>query len=335
MTIEKAHRKSRAGVEDILLALLGIISGPLLWWMAQSWKAQPAASSLHTLEYWIALICGVVGAALATVWMIFLVAGMAFVIGLKTRHAALTTWAALFTPKFLRRILISVLGAQLALSSQAVAGPQQEDTPPASPSTTEQGAFMPYVETPIAQDPLTLDERPSVQTTSPVPAPRGLSSSSGVPTESTSSPPLSPKPRETSQVTVFPEPVSTQSSDAQLVPTPRQTSMIAVETEPLRPKVSQSHSEHEQSGQYTPPPVPLSPRISAPPSGEDTIQKTLVVKTGDCLWDIAHYELGADATLVQIDRRWRQWWRHNHRELGDDPHTIQPGTTLKVPPFTD
>jgi nucleoid-associated protein YgaU len=60
-----------------------------------------------------------------------------------------------------------------------------------------------------------------------------------------------------------------------------------------------------------------------------------VVKAGDCLWDIAYHELGADATLFQIDQRWRQWWRYNQNTIGDNPHALQPGTVLQSPPFTE
>lgn len=336
MTIGITNEKPQACVEDILLAILGVISGPLLWWMGQSWKAQPAASSLHTLEYWIALLCGFIGAALAAVWLIFLIAGMTYIVGVKTRNAALTYWSELFTPKFLRRILISVLGAQLALSSQAVAAPEPDSTPTQTPSTSQHEAFMPYVATPTEVSSHTKNAPSDMQSSHPAPDPSAMQPSVNGSTPSPTEPSLPPKPRETSHVVVSPEPSVTTSSEAQLLPTPRQTSTIPVEPEPSRPEVSDDQDNKHQSGTFTPQPVPVSPHLStSPPTQESTQSKTFVVKSGDCLWDIAHYELGADATLYQIDRRWRQWWEHNHQLLGTDPHTIQPGTVLEVPPFTD
>ncbi|WP_136090075.1 LysM peptidoglycan-binding domain-containing protein [Auritidibacter ignavus] len=65
----------------------------------------------------------------------------------------------------------------------------------------------------------------------------------------------------------------------------------------------------------------------------DVPSKTVIVGTGECLWDIAHEELGADATIHEIDLRWRQWWSHNQDVLGPDPHTVSPGTVLSSPPF--
>lgn len=336
MTIDTTNEKHRAGVEDILLAILGVISGPLLWWMGQSWKSQPATSSLHTLEYWIALLCGLIGAALAAVWVIFLVAGMTYIIGVKTRHAALTYWSELFTPKFLRRILISVLGAQLAFSSQAVAAPEDDSTPTETPSISQQEGFMPYVATPTEANQHAQEDPSGVQSPSPSPDPSALTAPVHDATPSATELPLTSKPRQTSHVEVSPEPSAVVSSEVQIVPTPRQTSTIPVESLPAHPDASDGEGKNHQSGTFTPQPVPVSPHLSTPrPSNNTTQTETFVVKAGDCLWDIAHYELGADATLYQIDARWRQWWEHNYQLLGSDPHTIQPGTILEIPPFTD
>ena len=337
MTIDMTREKHQAGVEDILLAILGFVSGPLLWWMGQSWKSQPAASSLHTLEYWIALICGFIGAALAALWLVFLIAGMTYIIGLRTRHAAVTYWAELFTPKFLRRILMSVLGAQLALSSQAVAAPESGDTQTEAPSAAEQEVFMPYVAIPSDTDQVTTENQLQYHSSSPVPEQSDVMPSIATSTPSPTASAVTPVPRKTSQVVVSPETSSATTNEAQLVPTPRQTSTIHVETQTPSPMASEDdQSDTYQSGTYTPPPVPVTPHLMTQPPNTDTTQsETFVIKTGDCLWDIAHYELGADATLFQIDHRWRQWWEYNYQLLGDDPHTIQPGTILEIPPFTD
>src|SRR5690625_7913901 len=66
--------QARIAVEDILLTILGLGAGPLLWWMGQLWQQLPTASSTQTLEYWIALICGLLGGALCVMWTVFLLA---------------------------------------------------------------------------------------------------------------------------------------------------------------------------------------------------------------------------------------------------------------------
>ncbi len=337
MPTNTVQARQRADAEDILLALLGLVAGPLLWWMSQVWKTQSVASSLQTLEYWIALICGFIGVALATLWLIFLLASLALIMGLKTRNAAVTYWSELFTPKFLRRIVISVIGTQLAFSSQAVAAPTPPETPvEASPVEAsdhpQRDAFMPYVESPTTQTtpPAGLDAHHSP---TPAPASSEPTASDTEPTSSATQHSASPQPRETAHAIASPAVTPTVTKTANLVPTPRQTSTIPVDAEtPVELTPTQPHSKR---GEFTPQPTPLAPNISAPPQSPDEDGSALVITAGDCLWDIAHYELGADATLFQIDRRWRQWWEHNSDVIGEDPHTLQPGSILETPPFTD
>ena len=268
--------------------------------------------------------------------MIYLLAAMTYIIGVKTRRAALTYWSELFTPKFLRRILISVLGAQLALSSQAVAAPEDDSTAIETPSTSQQEGFMPYVATPTETNRLAEEDQAGIKSSSPSPDSSALTAPIQDSTPSATEPALTPKPRETSHVEVSPSPSAIASDEAQIVPTPRQTSTIPVESLHSHPEASDKEPKNHQSHTYTPQPVPVAPHLSTPrPSSNTTQTETFVVKAGDCLWDIAHYELGADATLYQIDRRWRQWWEHNYQLLGDDPHTLQPGTLLEIPPFTE
>ena len=42
----------------------------------------------------------------------------------------------------------------------------------------------------------------------------------------------------------------------------------------------------------------------------------------------------ADATVLEVDARWREWQRHNRELSGDDPHVLYTGTVLEVPPHT-
>lgn len=80
-------------------------------------------------------------------------------------------------------------------------------------------------------------------------------------------------------------------------------------------------------------PTPAPPGAGAP-ARPTTERATVTVREGDCLWDIAAAELGPDATLREIDLRWRDWHRANRGVIGDDPHLIFPGTVLVTPVFS-
>lgn len=333
--------RSRMRVEDLLLGVLGVATVPVLWWLGHSWDSRPAASSGQTLEYWIALIFGFCGIALCVMWVVFFLAGLGLIIGLKTRNAALAYWAEVFTPKFLRRLIISVLGLQVAIAPQAFALPSQHVTSEIGDMEDRQ-PFMPDVYTPETgtteskspTDDLASEEVP---TATPHHAPQ-VSESITAPTTALTSPnteTLSPtvEPRQHSEVTITPAPVASPSFSEGIDPAPRQTSTIEVEHNP----VSETQSDRQRQptrNRFVPQQPMPSPYIAAPQPTRNTEDPTVVIKTGDCLWDIAHQELGAEATLFQIDQRWRQWWEYNRTQIGEDPHVLSPGTVLKAPPFT-
>lgn len=73
-------------------------------------------------------------------------------------------------------------------------------------------------------------------------------------------------------------------------------------------------------------PVPL-PRSMGKPARADTV----IVKTGDTLWDLAARHLGPGATPQQIAKETQRWHNSNRELLGDNPHLIQPGQELLIP----
>lgn len=328
MTSRKTQAaESKLAVEDILLAVLGLVSGPMLWWMGQTWQQNPAASSIQTMEYWIAIVCGFIGLSMCVLWAIYVIAGLGLVVGLKTRNALITYWSELFTPKFLRRIIIALFGAQLALTSQAFAAPAEQQSHHVD-SVDQHEPFMPYVHdsSEIAPD---QSDAPNTAQPSPAAPPTDNASTSGTAESS-----LPPQSRQFSEVSITPQPTEETGSSDDLEPTPRQTSTVNIEQESdSLPEAQPVVQDQEQT--YLPQqPIP-SPYIAAPNQSRDTDDPTVVVTTGDCLWDIAHQELGVDASLFQIDQRWRQWWKYNHETIGEDPHTLHAGTVLHAPPFTD
>lgn len=331
--------RSRMRVEDLLLGALSIATGPLLWWLSQSWSSLSAATSGQTLEYWIALVCGFVGVVLSVVWVIFFLAGLGMVLGLKTRNAALAYWSEIFTPKFLRRLIISILGLQVAVAPQAFALPSQHEGSETN-SSEEHQPFMPDIYDPqpgLTESPSPTDELAPTEapTATPHPSPEASGSIASPATAPASTPAErhSPtgEPRLFSDATISPETSLPPSDD--LAPAPRQTSTIEVEPEAVSENQTDRHQQRMPNRFLPQQPVP-SPYIAAPQPTRNIEDPTVVVKTGDCLWDIAHHELGAEATLFQIDQRWRQWWEYNRTEIGEDPHVLSPGTVLKAPPFT-
>ncbi|MCY1158493.1 MAG: hypothetical protein MOP51_1517 [Citricoccus sp.] len=103
-------------------------------------------------------------------------------------------------------------------------------------------------------------------------------------------------------------------------------------------------SHEAPSGTASPPadvPTPTwRPAAPAPPvpgaghQGRSTTPKSVTVRTGDCLWDIAAEELGPYATDLEIDRRWRQWYQLNRPVVGADADVLVPGTVLQAPPVS-
>lgn len=332
-------RQYAAQIEDVVLAVLGFVAGPLLWWMSQTWQQNPAATSIQTLEYGIALLCGFLGIGLSTMWVIFLLAGFVFAVAIKTKNKMIGYWSGLFTPKFLQRIIVSVIGLQLTFGSQAIAAEEAPSDPTQVTSTASDNPFMPELaemsavpEQDPAPEPMTM---PSTAVTSPeLPTEAPLSSVSNTP-----STPLAPQPRQSTQIVPEADSKLTATADSNTPkaapdPTPRQTTTIAVPQQPAGNTVDQKASTPGLPDTYLPQKSVPSPYIAAPNPDRSVEDPTLVIQTGDSLWDIAHQELGADSTMRQIDQRWRQWWQHNLDLIGDDPHVLSPGTVLKAPPFT-
>jgi hypothetical protein len=103
---------------------------------------------------------------------------------------------------------------------------------------------------------------------------------------------------------------------------------------PSSPSASASAVQDGPSAHWLPSsPAPTGPGLSAPRRTAADVP-TVTVVDGDCLWDLAAAELGPDATLLEVDARWREWHRHNRAVIGQDPHLLYTGTVLEVPPHS-
>lgn len=70
------------------------------------------------------------------------------------------------------------------------------------------------------------------------------------------------------------------------------------------------------------------PRRASPPGPE---RQVVIVRQGDCLWDLAARHLGDRTGHAAVDREWRRWWRANRSVIGSHPELLRPGLALQVP----
>ncbi|MGD6979672.1 MULTISPECIES: LysM peptidoglycan-binding domain-containing protein [Citricoccus] len=124
--------------------------------------------------------------------------------------------------------------------------------------------------------------------------------------------------------------VARQQSAALTVPVPRPGWMAASRETP-------SGTPSPSAGVPSPTWRPSAPAPSVPGAGHQgrsTAPRSVTVRAGDCLWDIAAEELGPYATELEIDRRWRQWYQLNRPVIGADADVLAPGTVLQAPPVS-
>lgn len=57
----------------------------------------------------------------------------------------------------------------------------------------------------------------------------------------------------------------------------------------------------------------------------------VVVRRGECLWDIVARHLGTQASSAQIAAEWPRWYAANRTAIGADPDLIRPGLVLRIP----
>ena len=62
---------------------------------------------------------------------------------------------------------------------------------------------------------------------------------------------------------------------------------------------------------------------------------SVAVRSGDSLWSISADHLPRTATDAEITAAWQELYRTNRNRVGETPHLIFPGTTLRVFPQTD
>ncbi|MGI8537638.1 MAG: LysM peptidoglycan-binding domain-containing protein [Mycobacteriales bacterium] len=77
-------------------------------------------------------------------------------------------------------------------------------------------------------------------------------------------------------------------------------------------------------------------RPGEPMPGPPVTGESVLVRPGDCLWDIASRQLLAAGTPAPSDaaiaQAWPRWWAANRHVVGDDPDLLRPGMRLSPPP---
>ncbi|HET9658553.1 MAG TPA: LysM domain-containing protein, partial [Kineosporiaceae bacterium] len=61
-------------------------------------------------------------------------------------------------------------------------------------------------------------------------------------------------------------------------------------------------------------------------------EEQVVVRRGDCLWDLAARRLGPMATAAEIAAESHRWYQANRGVIGPDPDLLRPGQLLRPPP---
>src|SRR5699024_8751912 len=234
------------------------------------------------MEYWIALLYGFLGIGLVTIWGIFLLAVLGFAVAIKTKNKVVGYWSGLFTPKFLQRIIVSVIGIQLTFSSQAFATEATTPEPTEIATTIADNPFMPELAEMSAVTDEEAHSSPADKQSPDEPPPR--TATSWAPTtflHDTQSSPVAPQPRKSSQLEPDVVPEATGGSNGTenpVQPTPRQTTTIPVPQVPTRDTEDQETTKPGLPGIYLPrKPVP-SPYIATPNPDRRPEQPTLVVQ---------------------------------------------------------
>ncbi|MCA4132276.1 LysM peptidoglycan-binding domain-containing protein [Arthrobacter sp. M4] len=295
MENEVHHTRSDAGmaVAILLLGAVLLLSGHT---MAQQWHGREALASFEELAGVTATTAGL---AVVMWWVLsFFAALLAAVLsyrGFDGKAAAV----AKFSPAFMRRLAIAVLG--LSLVGAPIAN--------AAPSHSIQSRQNPEIGIQDLED-HSRQDRPS-----------------HVATPSWS-------PTKAQQVRLSPQWNATDQKLSASKP-----NSLAASSESLRLPTNRPNGEESPDPQWQPTPqsqVPGLPGQDAPRTTTATFQsqsdqRDVVVTAGDTLWNIAAEDLGPLATDVEIAREWPRWHDTNRGVIGDDPNLLRPGQVLHAP----
>lgn len=61
-------------------------------------------------------------------------------------------------------------------------------------------------------------------------------------------------------------------------------------------------------------------------------ERTVTVRPGDSLWDLAAAELDPSAPPGRVEQHWQRLYQLNRPAVGPDPDLIHPGQQLRLPP---
>ena len=274
---------------------------------------------------WVLLLCAVWAA------LIVVAAGVELVSGGRTRAL---TWVA--APPWVRRLVLSLLGATLvgvpATAGLATAAPASP-VGPAGSSTSHLGSGSTGPDgwdTTAGPDGLPVPSRPAVQAP-PVPGPTPSEpptrTASGRPEPSATA--ASPGAEPTRAARPTPSPTSTRRAPAT---PPARTGPSA--TPSTGAPGSGSAGSTRSGGSHGPADAGSASPEPAPGSAEGDPAAGLtrvVVRPGDCLWDIAVRRLPPGASRAEVAATVTRLHALNRRLIGPDPDLLRPGQRLAVP----
>lgn len=105
--------------------------------------------------------------------------------------------------------------------------------------------------------------------------------------------------------------------------------------DPLWQPLQSSGSLDPFDPHWKPASEPVSGPLPSPPSArwQAPAHQDVTVTAGDTLWALAAAQLGPLATDAEIASHWPAWFELNRAVIGADPHVLQPGQVLAVPPL--
>jgi hypothetical protein len=132
-------------------------------------------------------------------------------------------------------------------------------------------------------------------------------------------------------------PVGAGDLDPGWVPTPTPSELTAAPRTPAphtpAPVRALATASSPQSGPAATPAVHAE-QVTLPDPGAQArrqAEEAVVVRSGDCLWDIAARRFGPHATAEQIAAEWPRWYQVNRAVIGDQPDLLEPGQRLRPP----
>lgn len=311
--------------------------------MAAHWNSKVGSGSIH-IEEMTAAAAAASGLAIISWWVLSFAAALVAALLNQWGHHRWAAAAAKFSPAFMRRLAVAVLGLNLVGVPLANAAPSE--TSSASLLVSNSSFIQSQVSSSDA----------ACETSLPAESPSsGAPEESGLRDEAIQDWTVQDKAArdkaardeavqaELGETNSPPSVMPEVSPHWKPIPTRRiPAATNAVAEQPFSDPVRESRLESSllplPEPHWQPSTPPQSPGLPGQRALRATSEGTapsfpreVIVTTGDTLWTIAANDLGPLATDVDIALHWPRWHEANRAVIGDDPSRLVPGQVLQRP----